>query len=193
MDDSHVVRLGQLLGREPEVLALPPVSVSQRKAVLTAHQPEIEKRWNIQISQSALEYAVSRQSRCVTTPGGMLQWVRRACARLDLYASRGSVAAAVLEGERQVCHRQSLIALARGGNSHALEQKAEALAIEQAAADVLWHERKRAGTLRKLLVEDLRDELDRWVAARPEPVHYVRHCEQLQGESLSAGSGNLHS
>ncbi|HAC27790.1 MAG TPA: hypothetical protein DCX68_02120 [Marinobacter hydrocarbonoclasticus] len=192
-DSSGVVRLGQLLGREPEVLELPPVSVRQRRAVLTAHQPAIEKRWNIQVSQAALEYAASRQSSCVSTPGGMLQWVRRAAARLDLFASRGSVSAAALEGEKEVWHRQSLVALARGEDCHLAEQKAEVLMIEQAAADVLWHERKRAGTLRRLLVDDLREELERWVAARPGPVHYVRHCEQLQGESLGAGSGNLHS
>ena len=105
----------------------------------------------------------------------------------------GSVSAAALEGEKDVWHRQSLVALARGEDCHFPEHKAEALMIEQAAADVLWHERQRAGTLRRLLVEDLREELERWVAARPGPVHYVRHCEQLQGESLGAGSGNLHS
>src|SRR5690606_34122170 len=149
-DSSGVVRLGQLLGREPEVLELPPVSVRQRRAVLTAHQPAIEKRWNIQVSQAALEYAASRQSSCVSSPGGMLQWVRRAAARLDLFASRGSVSAAALEGEKEVWHRQSLVALARGEDCHLPEQKAEVLMIEQAAADVLWHERKRAGTLRRL-------------------------------------------
>jgi hypothetical protein len=67
------------------------------------------------------------------------------------------------------------------------------LDLEQAAAEVVWHERKRSGTLRRLSVEDLRQELERWVAARPGPVHYVLNCEQQQGDTLGAGPGNLYS
>lgn len=193
IDSGSEVRLGHVLGREPEALDLPLVSAGQRKAILTVHQPAIEKRWSIQISPAALDYAASRQSSCVAGPGGMLQWVRRACARLDLFASQGPVLSLALAGQREVWQRQSLVALARGEDAGAIEQMEEALMVEQAAMDVGWHERKRAGTLRRLLVEDLREELERWVAARPGPVHYVRHCEQRQGESLGAGSGNLHS
>ncbi|MGC8121269.1 hypothetical protein [Marinobacter sp. VGCF2001] len=192
-DSGAGARLGRILGRDLEVLELPMVSSYQRKAILTAHQPAIEKRWGVQISQAALDYAVSRQSRCVSSPGGLLQWVRRACARLDLFANRGSVSALSLAGQRETCRRQSLVAMARGEDAITPEQEAEALRIDQVAADITWHERKRNGTLRRLLVEDLREELERWVAARPGPVHYVRHCEQQQGESLGAGSGNLHS
>ena len=192
-DLAEEVRLVRLLGREMEVTSLPGVSAAQRRAILMAHQPLIEKSFNIQISAAGLEYAASRRSRCVSAPGGMLEWVRRAAARLDMFASRGSLEALAVAGRHDILRRQSLVALARGEDVNDSGQDLRDLEIEQAAAEVVWHERHRGGTLRKLMVEDLRQELERWVAARPGPVHYVLHCEQQHGDSLGAGSGNLYS
>ncbi|WP_138435006.1 hypothetical protein [Marinobacter shengliensis] len=186
-------RLTAILGRELETMAMPGVSEAQRRAILTAHQPAIEKRWNLQLSPAAMEYAASRQTRSIATPGGMLEWLHRAAARLDLFASRGPLEAVALAAEHDTLRRQSLVALARGECAERVELQIQQLDLEQAAAEVVWHERKRSGTLRRLLVEDLRQELERWVAARPGPVHYVLNCEQQQGDTLGAGPGNLYS
>ena len=190
---TEEVRLARLLGRELDVMAMPGVSTVQRRAILTAHQPLIEKCFNVQISSAGLEYAASRRSRCVVAPGGMLEWVRRAAARLDLFAGRGPLEAVAVAGRHDILRRQSLVAMARGEDVKGTEQDTKNLEVEQAAAEVVWHERQRAGTLRKLLIEDLRQELERWVAARPGPVQYVLHCEQQRGDCLGAGSGNLYS
>ncbi|MFV8570579.1 hypothetical protein ACNQ6O_05120 [Marinobacter sp. SBS5] len=170
-------RLSHLLGRTLDVISMPAVSTAQRRAILTAHQPLIEKRFNVEIALSAVEYAATRHSRCVASPGGMLEWVRRAAARLELVASRGPLESAELAGRQEVSRRQALVAMARGEGCSVEDQGLKDLELERAAAEVLWHERKRAGSLRRLMVEDLRQELERWLAAAPEPVHYVRQYE----------------
>ncbi|OZB20639.1 MAG: hypothetical protein B7X58_00570 [Marinobacter sp. 34-60-7] len=191
--DKDATRLAQWLGREWEARCVPAISVAQRRAILGAHQPSIEKHWNIQLSAAALDYAATRQSRSVAGPGGLLQWVQRAAARLDQFAARGPIESWALAGQQDALRRQTLVALARGEAIGHPEQSLKALEIERTASEVMWHERQRAGTLRRLLVEDLRQELERWVAARPGPGHYVAHHEPSQGDTLGARSGNLHS
>ncbi|MBJ6138803.1 hypothetical protein [Marinobacter litoralis] len=190
---SEEQRLNHLLGRRLERLSLPPISTAQRRAIITAHQPLIEKRFNIEIALSALEYAATRQSRCVASPGGMLEWVQRAAACLQLFADRGPLESVALAGRQEVAHRQGLVSAARGEHIRHEDQEIQDLELARAASEVLWHERQRAGTLRRLTVDDLRQELERWLAAAPEPVHYVRQYEQQHGDTLGAGSGNIHS
>lgn len=185
--------LEQLLGRTLEICDMPLPSEMQRKAILVAHQANIERRWNILLSLSGIQFAASRHSRCVCTPGGMLQWVERAAARLELFARRGPVGSVALSGQADTLRRQSLVAMARQEPLDEIEQSLEELHLLRTAAEVAWHERKAAGTLRLLTAEDLRHELERWLAARPGPVHYGPHCDHHHGESASAGSGNLHS
>ncbi|MGK0523884.1 MAG: hypothetical protein ACI92N_001519 [Pseudomonadales bacterium] len=185
--------LEQRLGRALDAFNMRPSSVAQRKAILVAHQAAIERRWNIQLSYPVAQFAASRRSRCVSTPGGVLQWVERAAARLDLFARRGPASSVALSGQADTLLRQSLVALARQEPLNKIEEALEELSLMRAATEVAWHERKAAGTLRRLTVEDLRQELERWVAARRGPVHYVLHCDHQHGESAGAGSGNLHS
>jgi len=185
--------LEQRLGRALETFDMLLSSVTQRKAILVAHQAAIERRWNIQLPYSAAQFAASRRSRCVSTPGGMLQWVERAAARLDLFARCGPATSVALSGQVDTLRRQSLVAIARQEPLNEIERSLEEISLLRAATEVAWHERKAAGTLRQLTLEDLRQELERWVAARRGPVHYVLHCDHQHGESASAGSGNLHS
>ncbi|WP_298450345.1 hypothetical protein [uncultured Marinobacter sp.] len=185
--------LEQQLGRTLEVCNMPLSSELQRKAILVAHQANIERRWNILLSQPVIQFASSRHSRCVCTPGGMLQWVERAAARLELFARRGPVGSVALSGQADTLRRQSLVAMARQEPLEEIEQSLEEIHLLRTAAEVAWHERKAAGTLNRLMVEDLRYELERWLAARPGPVHYGPHCDHHHGEFASAGSGNLHS
>ncbi|MFO7529728.1 MAG: hypothetical protein R6W86_13115 [Marinobacter sp.] len=194
LDDSSAAQaLQHRLGRRLDALDIPPASQAQRKAILTAHQSAIERQWNIQLPQSVIGYVASSRSRCVSTPGGMLEWVGRAAARLNLFARRGPVEAAALAGQADTLRRQGLVAMARQEPVEEFEQSLDDVELQQAAAEVSWRERKAAGTLRRLSVEDLRRELEQWVAAGPGPVHYVLHCDQQHGDSASAGSGNLHS
>lgn len=191
--EAAVGQLERCLGRDFDIFDMPGTSTGQKIAILTAHQPAIEKRWNIELSQTLIRYAASSRSRLVGSPGGMIQWVERAAARLNLFSERGSIEGMALAGRTDTLRRQSLVAIARQQPTEALERTLESLAIDRAAAEVAWHERKAEGTLRTLKTDDLRHELERWVAARPGPVHYVVHCDQLAGETEGAGSRNLHS
>ncbi|MDN6319821.1 MAG: hypothetical protein L0J77_08645 [Marinobacter sp.] len=178
----------QRLGRALEILAMPLSSAMQRKAILIAHQAVIERHWNIHIPYSVIQFAASRRSRYVGTPGGMLQWVQRAAARLEYFARRGPAGSVALSGQADTLRRQSLVAMARQESLGDIEQSLEEVQLLRTALEVEWHERKANGTLYQLTVEDLRKELERWVAAQPGPVHYVPHCDHQQGESASAGS-----
>lgn len=191
--EAAVGQLERCLGRDFDIFDMPGTSTGQKVAILTAHQPAIEKRWNIELSQALIRYAASSRSRLVGSPGGMIQWVERAAARLNLFAERGPIEGMALAGRTDTLRRQSLVAMARQQPTEALERSLESLAVERAAAEVAWHERKAEGTLRTLKMDDLRHELERWVAARPGPVHYVVHCDQPAGETEGAGSRNLHS
>lgn len=190
--EAAVGQLERCLGRDFDIFDMPGTSTGQKLAILTAHQPAIEKRWNIELSQTLIRHAASSRSRLVGSPGGMIQWVERAAARLNLLAERGPIEGMVLAGKTDTLRRQSLVAMARQQPTEALERSLESLAVERAAAEVAWHERKAEGTLRTLKIDDLRHELERWVAARPGPVHYVVHCDQPAGETEGAGSRNLH-
>jgi len=192
-DASAVQALQHRLGRRLDALDMPPASQAQRKAILTAHQSAIEKQWNIQLPLSVIRYVASSRSRCVSTPGGMLEWVGRAAARLSLFAKRGPMEAAALAGQADTLRRLGLVAMARQESVEEFEQSLHDIELRQVAVEVAWRERKAAGTLRRLSVEDLRRELEQWVAAGSGPVHYVLHCDQQHGDSASAGSGNLHS
>jgi len=192
-ESTPVELLQHRLGRTLDTFDMPVSSEVQRQAILTAHQAAIEKQWNVQVPRSAIRFAASRRSRCVSTPGGMLQWLERAAARLNLVARRGPAEAVALAGQADTLRRQSLVALAREEPLDDIETSLGDIQLYRVAAEVAWHERKAAGKLRQLSTEDLRQELERWVAARPGPVHYVRHCNNQDGESAGAGSGNLHS
>lgn len=157
--------LQRALGRHLDRFAMPPSSVGQKRAILTAHQPLIEKRWRVELSPGVVEYVAAMTHPLVASPGAMLQWVGHAAARLSLFAERGPLQAMVLEGEADSLRRQSLLALARRQSVERLEHALEFLEVERAATEVVWHERKRNGTLRLMTTDDLRSELDRRVAA----------------------------
>lgn len=157
--------LQRLLGRGLDCFAMPDTGFSQRLAILTAHQPLIEKRWRIDLAPDVVEYVAACKVPLVASPGAMLQWIELAAARLSLFADRGPLGAEVLEGQAETVRRQSLLALARQHSTDQLKHSLEILAVERAASEVAWHERKHAGTLRLLETEDLRQELERRVAA----------------------------
>ena len=184
--------LEQWLGRSMDVLDMPACGYLQRKSILTAHQPVIEKQWNVRFSSGVIAYAAGCRSESVAAPGHMLQWVARSAARLNLFANRGPTAALALKGQADTMRRQTLVALARQQPTDELEGNLAKTELERAAAEVDWHERRASGSLRTLTTEDLRQELERWVAARPGPGHYVGHYDDV-GEKTGAGPRNIYS
>jgi len=188
-----VTELEQWLGRSMDIFDMPPSGYLQKKSILTAHQPAIEKQWNVRLSSGVIAFAAGCRNQTVASPGGMLQWVERAAARLSLFASRGPTSALALSGQADTLRRQSLVALARQEPIEELESCLVQTELERAAAEVDWYERNAAGTLRTLTLEDLRQELERWVAARPGPVHYVVQCDHDGGEKAGEGPRNIHS
>lgn len=185
--------LASRLGRHLDTFDMPGTSEGQREAVLTAHQATIERHWNVEIPLAVIRFAATRQSQSVSTPGGMLQWVERAAARLNLLARRGPMESVAMAGQTDTLRRQSLVALARGQCHEEISASLRELQMHKATLEVFWHERRAAGTLRQLCVADLQRELECWVAARSGPVHYVLHCDHQDGDSAGAGSGNIHS
>ncbi|MCK2149842.1 hypothetical protein MYE70_12310 [Marinobacter alexandrii] len=185
--------LERRLGRSLQIVDLPESDTDQREAILTAHQPDIEKRWKIELSSPVLRFAANCPDKRVTTPGAMLEWVERAAARLDLFARCGPIGRVALAGAADTLHRQNLVALARAETPAPIADALDDIDRRQAALEKNWCERKAAGTLRRLSVADLQLELERWLAAGTGPVHYVLHCNQQDGDSAGAGSGNIHS
>lgn len=185
--------LDQCLGRRLTTFTMPVADEVQREAILTAHQARIEKQWNVEIPLASIRFAAAKRSAVTATPGAMLEWVERAAARLDLYARLGPLCGQALKGRAITLRRQNLVAVAR--DEATTPPLADALAeidCNQEAVERPWRERREAGLLRRLVESDLRAELKRWLAAEPAPVHYVLHCNQQDGDSAGAGSGNIH-
>lgn len=158
---ESVTRLEQLLGRPLSRLHMPRAGASQLLAILTAHQPDIEKRWGVELTDAALRYAGSASALSGMTPGQALDWVSRAAARVALVAERGPLASSCLGGEADTLHRQLLVALARQRSVTALQAALEELAVERSALEVDWLERQAAGELRQVTVNDLKFEQER--------------------------------
>lgn len=157
--------LQRFLGRGLDCFVMADTGFSQRLAILTAHQPLIEKRWRIVLAPDVVSHVAACTHPAVRLPGPMLQWIERASARLGLLADRGPLRAEVLEARAETVRRQLLLALARQQPTDQLQQSLETLAAERAASEAAWHERKSQGTLRQLQKQDLEQELERRVAA----------------------------
>lgn len=171
-DRASEQELQSRLGRPLEVFTMPSCSAVQRLAIVTAHQGRIEKRWRVELPQHVLEFAVSHPHRLVRVPGGLLQWIERAAARLDMLARQGSAEGRALAGQVDTLRRQSLVALARREPVEEIERRLCEVEMERVATESSWQARKAAGTERRLSQQDLEQELALWVAAGSPPVHY---------------------
>lgn len=167
-DESvHGSILEHRLGRRLQRLAMPAAKASQQLAVMTAHQPEIERRWAIEISPAAIRYASSMAGLAGMTPGQGLAWLGAAAVRVAGFAQQGAVETQRLAGEVDTLQRQILVAMARQEPVAELEAELARVSLERAASEVAWQERKAAGNLRRVLVEDLRLERDGAAASLP--------------------------
>ncbi len=164
---SGVDELECRTGRRLAKVAMPPANSFQNLAILSAHQPVIENHWRVELTPTALRFACSAAG-CVgvdreraLTSGEVIGWVSQAAARVALVAERGLMDSQRLAAEMETLQRQLLVAMAREQPTHELEQAMEWVASERAATEASWHERREAGTLRQVTVDDLKYELTR--------------------------------
>ncbi|SFM16127.1 hypothetical protein [Marinobacter zhejiangensis] len=156
---GYAAELERQLGRPLECFVLPAANESQLLAVATAHQPRIEKRWKVELTLASIKYLASSMVALVSTPGQLLAVLERAAARVALFAQRGPLDSLRLAGELDSLKRQQLVALARQHEGVDLERPMKRLSLELAASEIGWHERKAAGHLRRVLVDDVVKEL----------------------------------
>lgn len=158
-DDVAARRLERLTGRSLMRHELPAASLSQNRAVLVAHQALIEKRWQVEITVDAMEFAVAGL-RYRATPGQVVEWMERASARVSVVAEEGPRECRRLRTQIQVLDQQIATAKERGEPVEDLEVTRDTLSLELTAAEIDWLERQASGTLMKVLPADLREELE---------------------------------
>ena len=193
-DPRALKRLSLLLARDCPEYITPEVSCEQLRAIACMHQRTIELEHDVQLSADALNQASARTGDQGLSPGQMLQWLERAAARQNLFASRGPLDSLALEAQQRSLQSRFLLAMARGDEScQELEAALQRLDRKLAQEDARWQARKQAGTLRTLLEEDLTAEPVTPLAGTGTPVHYTPDIDHRQGETAGAGPGNLHS
>ena len=168
-------RLQLCLGRVLTNVTLPPCGASQLRAIVVAHQPAIERQWNIELEPAAIDFAVAQRQRLECCPGKLLMWLERAAARLNLFALRGSSESAALTAQIHTLECQRLVAHARSGSIGEPDLMLEKLVRQQRVAEDEWRQRYARGSLRQLGVTDLQAELNCWLAANSAGVHTVHH------------------
>jgi hypothetical protein len=172
---QHIGQLQLCLGRSLTSMILPPCGAGQLYAIVVAHQPAIERQWNIELEPAAIDFAVAQRHRFECCPGELLVWFKRAAASLNLFALRGSSESVALAAQIQTLECQRLVAHARQSGIGEPDLALEKLVWQQQVAANDWHQRHARGSLRKLGVADLQAELKCRLAANLAGVHTVHH------------------
>ncbi|MDX1457014.1 MAG: hypothetical protein R3276_05455 [Marinobacter sp.] len=175
-DQASVHCLQRLLGRSLSRYPFPAPSKAQLLAVLTAHQPRIEKRWGVEVCLEVLPMMAKALARTEATPGQALDWLERTAARLAIRADKGPWEARRLAAEEAVLRRQQLVALARNAPVTELDSALQQLSVESAACEVSWEERRAAGALRQVTIADVLAEREHGV--RRDGVIERRHLSE---------------
>jgi len=172
---KHVDQLQLCLGRSLTSAVLPPCGAGQLRAILVAHQPAIERQWNIELEPAAIDFAIAHRHRFDCCPGQLLMCLERAAARLNLFALRGTSESSALAAQIQTLECQRLVAHARQSSIVEPDLALEKLVRQQQVAEGEWHRRHARGSLRQLGVADFQAELKCWLAANSAGVHTVHH------------------
>ncbi|MDV2077683.1 hypothetical protein [Marinobacter xestospongiae] len=150
------------LGRTLQRLRFPLPGRGQLTAVVHAHQPCLEKRWQVRIESDALARVVAAWPDPVDTPGKALAILERAAVRKALRLRQGQGSEAIrLAGEVQLLRQRLLIGLARQQPVAELERVLHQLCLQQTAAEVSWQEELHGGALDDLRPQDVEQELMR--------------------------------
>jgi hypothetical protein len=165
----------QHLGRSLTTVTLPPCGAGQLCAIVVAHQPAIERQWNVELEPEAIDFAIAQRHRIECCPGQLLMWFERAAARLNLFALGGSSESAALTAQIHALECRRLVAHARQNSIGEPDLELENLVRQQQVAEGQWRQRHARGNLRQLGVADLRAELECRLAANSAGVHTVHH------------------
>lgn len=191
-DDDSVAgrRLERLMGRVLVRHDLPLSSRAQNLAILVAHRPVIEARWNVRITDGAMALA-SSGVHYRASPGQVVEWLERAAARVSVVAEEGPAECRRLRSEVDTLQQRIDSNVDTGEPVEDLVQERDQLSLELTASEVDWLERQARGTLRQVFPDDVRAELESLTGTSDHPDLHVPN--NVPGGARSAGSGNLRS
>ncbi len=164
---DHGALLEHRLGRRLHRISMPGAQAGQHLAIMTAHQGRIERQSGAELSDSAIRYASSMAGLAGMTPGEGLAWLASAAVRVATQAEQGAIETQRLAGEVDTLKRRILVAMARQQPVEELEAALARVSLDRSASEVAWQERKAAGNLRRVLVEDLKREREAASASFP--------------------------
>ncbi len=180
VEPEAVVNLECRLGRRLLPIGMPLVSSSQMLAIVTAHQPVIERQWGVEINGGVLGYVSSHACLRGMTPGVAIEWVSRAAARMALWAQQGPTELRRLTGEQQTLRRQLLVAIARHQPVAELERAIDALSAELDAQQDSWSKALQSKVARQVTLAQVKAELEHWPDGQgipaSEPAKPYREC-----------------
>lgn len=190
-DDAVAVRrMERVMGRSLVHHDLPPSSRSQNQAVLVAHRPVIEARWDVRITDAAMGLTVSGL-HYRSSPGQVVEWLERTAARVAVSAEAGPAECRQLRAELDTLDQRIEANQQTGEPLEELQQAYEQASLHLTAAEVDWLERQASGTLRQVFPEDVRNELESLTGSSDHPDLHIP--SDVAGGSRRAGSGNLRS
>lgn len=183
-------RMERLMGRSLIRHDLPASSPAQNHAILVAHRPVIEARWKVRITDAAMGLATSGL-HYRSSPGQVVEWIERAAARVSVIAEEGPAECRRLQAELATLAQRIEANRETDEPVEELERQQAQLSLELTAAEVDWMERQARGTLRQVLPEDVRAELESVAGTGDYPDLHVPTT--VPGGARRAGSGNLRS
>lgn len=189
-DPVSARRLERLMGRSLIRHDLPASSRAQNQAILVAHRPVIEARWNVRVTDAAMGLATSGL-HYLATPGQVVEWLERAAARVSVVAEEGPAECRRLSAELTTLAKRIEANQETDEPCDELEREQAQLSLELTAAEVDWLERQARGTLRQVFPDDVRAELESLTGSGDHPDLHVP--TNVPGGARSAGSGNLRS
>lgn len=159
-DVSFAQQLAAYTGRQLLPVPMPQSSAQERLAILREHQPDIERRWSIELAPCALETAASGEAGLTDmTPGASLQLLEAAAARMAILSRHGPRALRVISEQLHDANREMMVAQARGYDIAALQQTILDLGVAKTAYEVDWQEQRRDGIYKQLTRHAVEDEL----------------------------------
>lgn len=165
-DSSDVTaQLAAHTGRRLCSVSMPAISYKSRLAILRIHQPVVERKWHVQVTEEALLAAAIGQDAMMETPGNSIRWLEAAAARTALLAGRGDLLTRDLNAHIADLQRRILSCQAQQEDVGFLELRLADLELEHAASEVDWLEREAKGLLRSVTRDRVVQEMRLWVTS----------------------------
>ena len=152
--DQPLAALAQHLGRRLQKVTLPACSKAQLRAILYAHQPEMERRWQARFTPAALDQ-LAQSDIPDMTPGQALELMAQAALRQALIIQQGPRHLRLERQRLQHAQRCHLIALARQQPTAELEQQVARLQASVRHKERDWQQRQLEEKLQQVQVEGI--------------------------------------